>query len=162
MLKHYPHTPVFIQHPPLIAHLVNAHPFKVLSQICTPPIIMNTPGHSVSSVFLYFPNTGVFVGDVVFAMGCGKIFTQDYEAAFKALQTLKALPQDTPLYWGHNYAAANYRFAQQHITSEGLRTYAHFIHKKGTPGLLQDELIFNPFLRAQTLDDFYKLRTQKG
>ena len=52
-----------------------------------------------------------FVGDTLFAMGCGRLFEGTAEQMHHSLQRLAALPEDTALYCGHEYTLANARFA---------------------------------------------------
>ena len=163
ILHLYPKTPVFIKDPSLIKHICAARPTSELaSMFPTPPKILPTPGHSLGSVCFYFEQGAAFVGDVLFAMGCGGVFTQDYEAAFASIQTVKALPPETILYWGHNYAKINYIFARSVLkNTQSLRAYADKMHTQGTGALLEDELRFNPFLQAETVQEFQNLRFKK-
>ena len=53
----------------------------------------------------------IFVGDTMFAMGCGRLFEGTAEQMHATLQRLAALPDDVALYCGHEYTLANARFA---------------------------------------------------
>ena len=54
----------------------------------------------------------IFTGDTLFIGGCGRIFTGTAEQLFYSLQKLINLPQDTLLFWGHEYTKANLKFAK--------------------------------------------------
>ena len=163
ILHLYPDTPVFIQDPSLIKHICIAQPTSTLPSVLhTPPQVIPTPGHSFGSVCFYFKQGVAFVGDVLFSMGCGGVFTQDYDAALNSLKTIKSLPPKTLLYWGHNYAKINYIFARSVLkNAPGLRAYAHTMQTQGTGALLADELKFNPFLHTNTVEEFRHLRSKK-
>src|SRR3990170_8665890 len=70
------------------------------------------PGHTLGHIALIFDEDRVaFVGDTLFAMGCGKLFEGTPQQMFRSLQRLADLPEDTALYCGHEYTLANARFA---------------------------------------------------
>lgn len=74
--------------------------------------VLETPGHTLGHVAYYFPDDElVFTGDTLFAMGCGRIFEGDAESMWAGIQKLLALPAATSIYCGHEYTAANGRFA---------------------------------------------------
>lgn len=164
LLHNYPGTPVFIQNPNSIKHLCEAQPTSNIPEtLHNPPKVLFTPGHSFSSVCFYFEQGLAFVGDVLFSMGCGGVFTNDYSAAFTALQTIHALPDSTLLYWGHNYAKSNYLFARGILqNTKELRNYALLMHDQGTGALLANEKRYNPFLQAKTVEEFTCLRNRKS
>ena len=53
----------------------------------------------------------VFVGDTLFAMGCGRGFEEPPPVLFHSLMKLAALPGETKVYCGHEYTLANAQFA---------------------------------------------------
>jgi hydroxyacylglutathione hydrolase len=74
--------------------------------------VMATPGHTLGHVAYYLADENVvFVGDTLFAMGCGRLFEGTAEMMWASLARLAALPETTEVYCGHDYAAANARFA---------------------------------------------------
>lgn len=89
--------------------------------------IMDTSGHSDCDTSFYMPAAGVcFCGDTLFAGGCGRLFAGPPERMWDSLLKLRALPDDTLLCFGHDYALENYRFATQcfpemPVFAEGLR-----------------------------------------
>ena len=53
----------------------------------------------------------IFVGDTMFAMGCGRLFEGTAEQMYANMQRIAALPDDVRIYCGHEYTLANARFA---------------------------------------------------
>jgi hydroxyacylglutathione hydrolase len=74
--------------------------------------VVATPGHTRGHVSYFLPDAEVvFVGDTLFAMGCGRLFEAPPETMWKSLARLRDLPETTRVYCGHDYAAQNARFA---------------------------------------------------
>lgn len=75
--------------------------------------VISTPGHTLGSVCFYLPDDKlVFTGDTLFSLGCGRLFEGTAEMMFSSLEKLKALPDDTEVYSGHEYTKSNARFAK--------------------------------------------------
>ena len=53
----------------------------------------------------------VFVGDTVFSLGCGRVIEGDHAMMWDSIKAIRALPDDTRLYCGHEYTLANAKFA---------------------------------------------------
>lgn len=68
------------------------------------------PGHTRGHV-AYVSEGHAFVGDAVFGAGCGRMFEGTAEVMWPSLAKLRALPEETLLYFAHEYTAANVRFA---------------------------------------------------
>jgi hydroxyacylglutathione hydrolase len=74
--------------------------------------VYDTPGHTRGHIVYYLPADGVaFVGDTLFAMGCGRLFEGTPRQMWTSLQKILRWPADTRLYCAHEYTAANGRFA---------------------------------------------------
>ncbi|MHA1547769.1 MAG: hydroxyacylglutathione hydrolase [Alphaproteobacteria bacterium] len=74
--------------------------------------VLETPGHTLDHISYYIPAAAVvFAADTLFAVGCGRIFEGTPAMMWDSLQKLAALPDDTTVYCGHEYTAANIRFA---------------------------------------------------
>ncbi len=74
--------------------------------------VIDTPGHTLGHISYWLPGEGVaFTGDTLFAMGCGRVFEGTPEMMFASLEKLRALPDDTRVYCGHEYTETNARFA---------------------------------------------------
>lgn len=118
--------------------------------------VMDVSGHTVGHVAYYVPsNEAVFTADSLMALGCGRLSEGTPAQMWDSLQRLAALPPDTLVCSGHEYTAANARFA---VTIEpgnpALQARIHAItsaRKAGlptVPSILELELQTNPFLRA--------------
>lgn len=75
--------------------------------------VLSVPGHTLDALAFYLPDGDgdVFVGDTLFAMGCGRIFEGDATMMWTSLQRLRTLPATTRLWFGHDYAARNLQFS---------------------------------------------------
>jgi hydroxyacylglutathione hydrolase len=75
-------------------------------------LVLATPGHTLGHVSYFLAAArAVFVGDTLFAMGCGRLFEGTAEVMWGSLSRLRGLPEGTQVYCGHDYAASNARFA---------------------------------------------------
>jgi hydroxyacylglutathione hydrolase len=73
--------------------------------------VLDTPGHTIGHVSYWIPERRVaFVGDTLFAMGCGRVLEGNHEMMWASLKKLKDLPRDTEFYCGHEYTLANAKF----------------------------------------------------
>lgn len=74
--------------------------------------VFEVPGHTTGHIAYYFGSEGVaFVGDTLFALGCGRLFEGTPAMMWNSLQKLMALPDETVVYCAHEYTQANARFA---------------------------------------------------
>lgn len=114
--------------------------------------VIETPGHTLGHVsFIERANGLAFVGDTLFAMGCGRVIEGDYAMMWGSLKKLMTLPPDTMIFCGHDYDASNGQFAMTiEPGNETLKERARraMAGEKGVPMRLSDELATNPFLRA--------------
>jgi len=118
--------------------------------------VIDVPGHTVGHVAYHFPDSGaVFTADSLMALGCGRVFEGTMPQMHASLARLAALPPETLIYSGHEYAAANAAFARTvdpdnpclAARSEQIaRTRAE--GRPTVPVPLSEELKTNPFLRA--------------
>jgi hydroxyacylglutathione hydrolase len=118
--------------------------------------VINVGGHTLGHIAYHLPDAGIaFVGDSLFALGCGRMFEGTPEQFWTSLTRLKALPGHTTIYCAHEYTAANAKFAlHADPQNHALAAYAQEIaerraHDEPTvPFPLDRELATNPFLRA--------------
>ena len=118
--------------------------------------VIDVSGHTNGHIAYHLPEADTaFVGDAVFALGCGRMFEGQPDQFWASLSRIKALPPSTLLYCAHEYTASNARFALHADPDNAeLQEYAAQIAKlradgKPTvPALLSRELATNPFLRA--------------
>jgi hydroxyacylglutathione hydrolase len=120
--------------------------------------ILDVPGHTSGHIAYWFADDAVaFVGDTLFAMGCGRLFEGTADQMWTSLQKLMSLPEETKVYCAHEYTLANARFA---LTVEpenpDLRQRARDVEDARTQGrptvptTIGQELRTNPFLRPMS------------
>jgi hydroxyacylglutathione hydrolase len=74
--------------------------------------VIDTPGHTLGHISYWLPGAGVaFTADTLFAMGCGRVFEGTPPMMHESLERLRALPDETVIYCGHEYTETNARFA---------------------------------------------------
>ncbi|MGV8840780.1 MAG: hydroxyacylglutathione hydrolase [Bauldia sp.] len=118
--------------------------------------VIETPGHTAGHIAYWSAGEKVaFVGDTLFSLGCGRLFEGTPETMWASLQKLRALPRDTAVYCGHDYTAANGRFAAtiepQNLDLEARIAEVARLRAGGKPSLpttIGAERATNPFLRA--------------
>jgi len=131
--------------------------------------VWEVPGHTLGHIAYIFSDDGVaFVGDTLFAMGCGRLFEGSPEQMHRSLERLAELPDETRLYCAHEYTLANARFAahafpQNKEIAERLR---HVEQERSearptVPTTVALERATNPFLLARDVDQFAELRREK-
>ncbi len=117
---------------------------------------LETPGHTLDHVsYVFDSEKALFAADTLFSIGCGRVFEGTYPMMWDSLLKLRALPGDFKLYCGHEYTAANIKFA---LTVEpnnaALQARAAEVaqlradNKPTIPVTLADEKNANVFLRA--------------
>jgi len=118
--------------------------------------VIDVGGHTVGHCAYYLPDAAIaFVGDALFALGCGRMFEGTAPQFWASLKRLKALPPETVLYCAHEYTASNAAFAvHADPDNAALAEYAAEVARRraaGNPTVptrLDKELACNPFLRA--------------
>ena len=74
--------------------------------------VLNVGGHTLGHIAYHLPDTqNAFVGDSLFALGCGRVFEGTMAQMWESLQKLAALPDATTVYCAHEYTSANAAFA---------------------------------------------------
>lgn len=77
-----------------------------------PVRVIGTPGHTAGHICYHLPEDKLlFAADTLFALGCGRLFERSAADMWHSLQKLAALPDETAVYFGHEYTLANARFA---------------------------------------------------
>jgi len=75
--------------------------------------VLETPGHTAGHISYWLPEDQLaFVGDTLFSIGCGRVIEGTPDMMWQSLLKLRALPDATQVYCGHEYTAANIRFAK--------------------------------------------------
>ena len=120
--------------------------------------VLDTPGHTLGHISFWMPDVNVaFVGDTMFALGCGRVIEGTMDMMWSSLAKLIKLPPATVIYAGHEYTAANAKFALTiEPENEALRQRAKEIDalraagKPTLPTRLDIELATSPFLRVNS------------
>ena len=118
--------------------------------------VLETPGHTLDHIsYVFDSEKALFAADTLFSIGCGRVFEGNYPMMWDSLLKLRALPDDFRLYCGHEYTAANVKFALTiEPSNEALKARAEEVSrlraagKSTIPTLLADEKKANVFLRA--------------
>ena len=118
--------------------------------------VMDVSGHTVGHIALHMPSAkAAFTADSLMALGCGRVFEGTFDQMWGSLSKLAALPADTVIYSGHEYTAANARFAVSIEPDNAALISRHSAvaaaREQGLPTVpsrLSEELETNPFLRA--------------
>lgn len=132
--------------------------------------VLDTPGHTAGHITFWMPSqTVAFVGDTLFAVGCGRVIEGTMEMMWGSLAKLAKLPGPTQVYCGHEYTLANVRFALTiEPENEALKARAAEIEKlvaagqATLPTRIDVELATNPFLRPQSPDIRKRLGMEKA
>lgn len=125
--------------------------------------VLYTPGHTRGHIVFWFEaDQALFVGDTLFAMGCGRLFEGSPKQMWTSLQKIIRLPEETKIYCAHEYTLKNAKFS---LTIEPdnpalKKRYAHIKELRANdeptiPTTIGEELETNPFLRV----DLEGLRT---
>jgi hydroxyacylglutathione hydrolase len=132
-------------------------------------VVWHIPAHTKGHIAYYFEDEGmIFVGDTMFAMGCGRLFEGTAEQMHANLQRIAALPDDVRIYCGHEYTLANAHFAAH--AEPGNAAIAERLaevqaqRERGEvtlPTSVAQERATNPFVRAGDSAEFARLRTAK-
>ena len=131
--------------------------------------VWEVPGHTIGHIAYIFRGDDVaFVGDTMFAMGCGRLFEGSPQQMFTSLSRLASLPNGTKLYCAHEYTLANARFAAyafpgQAAIAERLQSVekARAADEPTVPTNVGIERATNPFLLARDVAHFAELRAAK-
>lgn len=118
--------------------------------------VIATPGHTAGHVSYHLPEEKLlFAADTLFALGCGRLFEGTAADMWQSLSKLARLPDETRVYFGHEYTLSNARFAvtvdpdnaalaRRAAEIERLRADGAFT----APTTIGVEKETNPFLRA--------------
>ncbi len=143
--------------PPLDVALSEGDPFSFAGEDA---IIYDVSGHTLGHIALYFPTSGIaFTADSLMALGCGRLFEGSPAQMWESLSKLMWLPPETIICSGHEYTAANARFALSiepgnvHLVARAAKVDAARANNQPTvPSKLSDELVTNPFLRPHSAE----------
>ena len=130
--------------------------------------VVDAPGHTLGHIVYRSPaDAQAFVGDVLFVMGCGRLFEGTPDQMWESLRLLAAWPDETVIWCAHEYTASNARFAVSvDARPEMAARAAEILSMRGrgeatVPTTIGAEKAFNPFLRAPDAAAFAALRAAK-
>ncbi len=114
------------------------------------------PGHTLSHI-AFWGHGALFCGDTLFSAGCGRMFEGTPTQMNTSLNRLRDLPPETRIFCGHEYTAANLRFAltvdphnQAALEYQNAVARTRAADAPSLPSLLSLEIRINPFLRCDT------------
>ena len=120
--------------------------------------VIDTRGHTDGHISYYAPQAAaVFVGDTLFALGCGRLFEGTAQQMWTSLGKLAALPDQTAVYCAHEYTASNARFALSVDADPAVAARCEAVFaaraegRPTVPTRIGLEKATNPFLRAPLL-----------
>ncbi len=131
--------------------------------------VIDVPAHTAGHIAFYFDEARIaFVGDTLFAMGCGRLFEGTAAQMFANMRTLEALPGNTVVYCAHEYTQSNGRYA---LTAEPGNAAliarmndvdaARLRGEATVPTTIDLERATNPFMRAATVEVLAERRAAK-
>ena len=117
------------------------------------------PGHSrVLNAYYFKKKKLLFVGDLIFNLGCGRVIEGTHEELYSSLQLLKELPIDTEIFVGHDYREKNLNFAKTIDPNFYSALQLDDLHESTS---LEMELWWNPFLKASSFEAWKNLRLMR-
>ncbi len=132
-------------------------------------MVLDVPAHTAGHIAYHFETEQVaFVGDTLFAMGCGRLFEGTAAQMFDNMRTLEALGDATAIYCAHEYTLSNARFAvtvepdnaalQQRVSDV---VAARERGEATVPTTIALERATNPFMRARSVEELAARRAAK-
>jgi len=131
--------------------------------------VWEVPAHTAGHIAYHFAAEEIiFVGDTLFAMGCGRLFEGTAEQMHGNMARLAALPGDTQVYCAHEYTLSNGRYAlraepdnaavaQRLAQVEAMRERG----EATVPTTIAQERATNPFMRAGSVAELARRRAEK-
>lgn len=131
--------------------------------------VIDVPAHTAGHIAYHFASENVaFVGDTLFAMGCGRLFEGTADQMYANMRKLEALGDETVVYCAHEYTLSNGRFAltvepdnaalvQRMVEVTALRERG----EATVPTSIALERATNPFMRAGSVAQLAARRAAK-
>ncbi|HEX8400432.1 MAG TPA: hydroxyacylglutathione hydrolase [Allosphingosinicella sp.] len=131
--------------------------------------VLEMPAHTAGHIAFHLASEqAIFVGDILFAMGCGRLFEGTADQMHANLQRLAKLPPETEVYCAHEYTLGNARFAvtidpdNQALSERAAAVErARAAGEPTVPTTIALERSTNPFMRAASAKSFAALRHAK-
>lgn len=139
---------------PTLTHPVSEGDTVKIPELGTSFSVLDIPGHTRAHI-AYYGAGSLFCGDTLFACGCGRVFEGTAQQMYASLEKLRALPDETKVYCGHEYTLANIGFAKGvepgNAALSAREARDRRLREAGKPTLpsrLGEEKATNPFLRC--------------
>ncbi len=131
--------------------------------------VMEVPAHTAGHIAYHIPaEETVFVGDTLFAMGCGRLFEGTAAQMFDNMRRLSALPPETRAYCAHEYTQSNGRYAlvaepDNQVLADRMKAVdaARARGDATVPTTIALEQATNPFMRAASVEELAERRAAK-
>ncbi len=139
--------------------------------------VIELPGHTLGHVAYWEKNERwLFSGDVLFGLGCGRLFEGTATQMYQSLEKIKQLPEKTKVFCTHEYTETNLKFCHK-LFSEFVPPVVSFDQLKkyetelalvrgqklpSVPLQLDIEKVVNPFLVSKDLEQFTSLRQSRN
>jgi hydroxyacylglutathione hydrolase len=131
--------------------------------------VIEVPAHTAGHIAFHFAEEkAAFVGDTLFAMGCGRLFEGTAAQMYANMQALSALPDETKVYCAHEYTQSNGRYAlvaepaNDAIVARMAEVDAARARGEATvPTTIALERATNPFMRARSIGELAERRAAK-
>jgi hydroxyacylglutathione hydrolase len=132
-------------------------------------LVLEVPAHTAGHIAYHLAEAHiVFVGDTLFAMGCGRLFEGTAAQMHANMQRLAQLPPDTLVYCAHEYTLSNGRFAvtvePDNAALAERMDEVEALRERGEPTVpttIALELATNPFMRAGSVEELAERRAGK-
>tara|TARA_R110002033_G_scaffold26757_12_gene61169 strand:- start:39308 stop:40030 length:723 start_codon:yes stop_codon:yes gene_type:complete len=131
--------------------------------------VIDVPAHTAGHIAFHIPSEKmVFVGDTLFAMGCGRLFEGTAAQMYDNMRKLEALPDATRIYCAHEYTKANGEYAlaaePDNLAIKERMAEVLTLRERGeatVPTTIRQERATNPFMRAGSVEELAARRTAK-
>jgi hydroxyacylglutathione hydrolase len=131
--------------------------------------VIDVPAHTAGHIAYHFASEqAAFVGDTLFAMGCGRLFEGTAAQMYSNMRKLEALGDATAVYCAHEYTQSNGRFAltvePDNAALVARMAAVNAAREKGEPTVpttIALERATNPFMRAGSVEELAERRAAK-
>ena len=131
--------------------------------------VIDVPAHTAGHIAFHIPSEKVaFVGDTLFAMGCGRLFEGTAAQMYDNMRKLEALPDSTRIYCAHEYTQSNGEYAlvaePDNLALKERMAEVLTLRERGeatVPTTIRLERATNPFMRAASVEELAARRTAK-
>jgi hydroxyacylglutathione hydrolase len=131
--------------------------------------VIDVPAHTAGHIAYHFAGEkAAFVGDTLFAMGCGRLFEGTAAQMFDNMAKLAALPDETSVYCAHEYTQSNGRYAlvaePDNAAIVARMAQVDAARARGEPTVptsIGAEKATNPFMRARSVEELAQRRAAK-